>query len=83
MVNRLATWGILIWTALMALGIFAAYLGIGGDCAGLTGDPLSACRDAAWARGTVGLGLLVILWFVVVAVLGAIWTATRRPSTAA
>jgi hypothetical protein len=80
MVNRLAAWGILVWTALMALGIFVAYQGIGGDCAPLTGDALTACRDDAWARGSFGLGLLVVLWLVVVAALGAVWAVSRPRS---
>jgi hypothetical protein len=77
MVYRLATWGILIWTALMALGILAAYLGIGGDCAGLAGTPLAVCQSDAWARGTVGLALLALLWLVVVVLLGAVWMTSR------
>jgi hypothetical protein len=76
--HRVATWAIVIWSGLMALGIFAAFLGIGGDCVGLTGSELSACQADAWARGGVGLGLLVFLWFVVFAPL-AIWWALTRP----
>ena len=39
--NRIATWAILIWTGLMAVGTFAAFLGIGQDGTGLAGSELS------------------------------------------
>jgi hypothetical protein len=80
--HRVATWLIVIWSGLMALGIFWAFLGIGGDCVGLAGSELSACQSDAWARGGVGLGLLVFLWFVVVAPL-AIWWSLSRPKASA
>ena len=77
MVNRLATWAIRIWTALMAIGIVAAFLGIGGDCVGLTGSDLSACQRDAWVRGGVGLTLLALLWFVVFVPMGIVWFVSR------
>ena len=77
MANRVATWAILIWTGLMALGTFAAFLGIGGDCTGLTGGDLTACQGDAWDRGTIGLMLLVFLWLVVVIPMVFVWYATR------
>jgi hypothetical protein len=75
--NRIATWAIVIWTGLMALGTFAAFLGIGGDCAGLVGGDLSACQADAWDRGAVGLMLLVFLWLVVLIPMAFVWFATR------
>jgi hypothetical protein len=81
--HRVATWAIAIWTGFMALAIFGAFLGIGGDCVGLTGSDLSACQADAWARGGVGLGLLVFLWFVVVAPLAIWWFFTRPKGSAA
>jgi hypothetical protein len=81
--HRVATWAIVIWTGLMALGIFAAATGIGGDCVGLTGSELNACQGDAWGRGGVGLGLLVFLWFVLFAPLAIWWSLSRPKSTSA
>jgi hypothetical protein len=75
--HRLATWAIVIWSGAMALAIFGAFLGIGGDCVGLTGSELSSCQSDAWARGTVGLGLLGVLWFIFFAPLAIWWSLTR------
>lgn len=77
MTNRIATWAILIWTAFMAVGILAAFLGIGGDCAGLTGSELSRCQADAWVRGGIGLALLLFLWFVVLVPMGIVWFVSR------
>jgi hypothetical protein len=80
MVHRVSSWTILIWTGAMGLGILAAFLGIGGDCAGLTGSELTSCQADAWARGSVGLALLVFLWFIVAAPLALLWSRSRpRP----
>jgi hypothetical protein len=81
MAHRIATWAILIWTAFMAVGIFLAFLGIGGDCADLTGSELSTCQSDAWGRGVVGLGLLVGLWLVVAVLVGIVWRVTRPKET--
>jgi hypothetical protein len=62
----------------MALAIFGAFTGIGGDCVGLTGSELSACQGDAWGRGAIGLGLLVFLWLIFAAPL-AIWWSLSRP----
>lgn len=80
--NRLAIWAIVIWTGFMALGIYAAFLGIGGDCVSLSGSALTECQADAFARGSVGLGLLVILWLLVVVPLAVVWRASRPRSTA-
>ena len=75
--NRIATWAILIWSGLMAVGTFAAFIGIGQDCTGLSGSELSACQADAWSRGSIGLMLLVMLWLIVVIPLVFLWTVTR------
>jgi hypothetical protein len=77
MPNRIATWAILAWTAFMAIGMTAAGLDIGADCAGLTGGELRACQADAWIRGGVGLSLLFFLWFVGFVPLAIVWLATR------
>jgi hypothetical protein len=77
MPTRKATWAIVIWTVLMAIGILAAALGIGGDCGGLTGSEFGACQSAAWIRGGIGLTLLFILWFVGLVPLAIIWFVSR------
>ena len=75
--NRIATWAILIWTGFMALGTFAAFLGIGQDCNGLTGTDFSSCQADAWGRGIVGLTLLFLLWLAVFIPMAIVWFATR------
>lgn len=77
MTHRVVSWVLLIWTVLMGLGIFAAYLGIGGGCAGLAGSTFDACRSDALARGFVGLLLLGLLWLVVAAPFAYIWLRGR------
>jgi hypothetical protein len=74
--HRFATWLLAIWTGLMGIGIFAAFLGIGGDCVG-QGGALATCLSDAWIRGSVGLMLLAFLWFVVAAPLWGLFTHTR------
>ena len=78
---RLTTWALVIWTVLMALGIFFAALGIGADCTG-TGTVLSQCRADAWGRGVVGLSLLAFLWLVVAAPLWIVRGKSRPKETA-
>ena len=75
--NCITTWAILIWTGLMALGTFAAFLGIAQECTGLAGTELSSCQADAWARGSVGLMLLVFLWLIVLIPMAFVWYATR------
>lgn len=77
MPNRKASWAIAIWTALMALAILAAALGIGADCVGLPGSEGSACRADAWVNGAVGLGLLGFLWFLGFVPLWIVWYRSR------
>jgi hypothetical protein len=83
MANRLATWAFVLWTALMALGIFGAFLGIGADCAGLAGSEFASCEADAWARGGIGLTLLVILWAVIAAPIAIVWLLTRPAANVA
>lgn len=80
MVYRIVSWLVFIWTLLMGLGIFLAFLGIGDDCTG-TGTALSECQAAAWDRGIVGLGLLLLLWFVVAAPLWIVRRMNRPKET--
>jgi hypothetical protein len=77
MPTRKATWAILVWTAFMGIGMFAAALGIGGDCVGLTGSELASCQAGAWVRGGIGLALLLFLWFVGFVPLAIVWFVSR------
>lgn len=77
MLHRIATWAILVWTVLMAVGIVAAALNIGRDCVGLAGSELSACQADAWIRGGIGLTLLLLLWFVGFVPLAIVWFVSR------
>lgn len=77
MVNRVTAWAIVIWTGLMAIGILAAFLGIGSDCTPLTGSQLSTCQDDAWIRGGIGLTLLFLLWLVVFLPMAILWLMSR------
>ena len=82
MPTRKASWAIAIWTAAMAVAILAAATGIGQDCAGLAGAQLSSCQSDAWGRGIIGLGLLVLIWFLVFLPLWGIWRATQPRQSA-
>jgi hypothetical protein len=75
--HRFAIGLLAIWTALMGIGILAAFLGIGGDCTGQPGGELASCLSSAWIRGGVGLMLLGFLWFVIAAPLWVLYTHTR------
>jgi hypothetical protein len=77
MAHRITTWLIVIWTGFMALGIVAAFLGIGGDCLALAQGEISSCQADAWGRGAVGLGLLLLLWLIVVVPMAIVWRASR------
>jgi hypothetical protein len=77
MPTRKASWVIVIWTALMGVGILAAATGIGSDCGGLSGSALSSCQSDAWIRGGIGLTLLAILWFVGLVPLAIVWYVSR------
>jgi hypothetical protein len=77
MPNRVSSWAMLLWTAVMAIGIVAAFVGIGGDCRGLAGDAFAQCQADAWIRGGIGLSLLLFLWFVVMLPMAAVWFVTR------
>jgi hypothetical protein len=63
--KRKASWAIAIWTAFMAIAIFAAALGIGED----------------WLNGAVGLTLLGVLWFVGFVPLWIVWSLSRPKAT--
>jgi hypothetical protein len=75
--HRFATWLLVVWTGLMGLGILAALMGIGADCVAPGGGELGSCLSDAWIRGSVGLMLLVFLWFVVAVPMWALFTHTR------
>ncbi|HJT63192.1 MAG TPA: hypothetical protein VJ839_00275 [Candidatus Limnocylindria bacterium] len=80
MAHRVSTWAIVIWSGFMALGIFAAFLGIGGDCIGLTASAFSECQADAWVRGGIGLSLLMVLWLIVAGPMAIVWFASRPKS---
>jgi hypothetical protein len=77
MAHRITTWLIVIWTGFMALGIVAAFLGIGSDCVAMAEREISSCQADAWGRGATGLGLLVLLWFVILVPIAIVWRASR------
>ncbi|HEX5013886.1 MAG TPA: hypothetical protein VFV72_06955 [Candidatus Limnocylindrales bacterium] len=77
MANRIITGVIAVWTVGMAIGIVAAGLGIGRDCAGLNGGELNACLADAWTRGGIGLAILFVLWLVVFLPMAIIWSISR------
>ena len=80
MANRGVYWALIVWTVFMAMGILAAYSGIGRDCTGLVGAAFDTCRSDARGRGAIGLSLLAGLWFVVAAPLWMLYNRSRRRS---
>lgn len=73
---------LVIWSIGMAVAIFAAFLGIGSDCVGLSGSELNDCQASAWARGGIGLLLLGFLWLIFAAplFLARYLTRPREPA---
>lgn len=74
--SRVSTWLMTGWTAFVAVWI------IGGvatrpskDC--VPGDQL--CQDASDAGTGIGVGLILVLWFIVFVVLALVALLTRKP----
>ncbi|WP_217924919.1 hypothetical protein [Miltoncostaea oceani] len=72
--RRVSSWLIVIWSALFAIWIIA---GISSrpstDCP--PGDQL--CVDASDTGTAIGVGLIIVLWFIGFVVLSLIWLMTR------
>jgi hypothetical protein len=64
---RKTTWAIVIWTALMVLWIGS----------GIAAVAPQTTTTAGAAGATIGVTILVLLWFLVVVPLAIIWFATR------
>lgn len=47
------------------------------ECAGMTDDELEACQAGTAIGASIGVGIIVFLWFLVDAILGILWLVTR------
>jgi rubredoxin len=82
MPKRPLTWFLLIWSGLFAIWLISAVSVTGSaleDCA--PGDSLCEAGNAGSAvGGTIGVGLILFLWFLVFVPMLIVWFV-RRPQT--
>jgi hypothetical protein len=74
---RKATWALLIWTVLIGIWLVAGVAGVSNNCAGQTGDALTACQAGTAIGGGIGVTIILVIWFVGFIVLGLIWMMSR------
>ena len=76
MPRRVTSWLILVWNAIFAVWIVGGIITRPSkEC--LPGDSL--CQDASDAGTSIGVGLVLMLWFLGFVVLSLVWLMTRRP----
>lgn len=79
---RKMTWALVAWNVLMLVWIIAGASSASGqpsDCGVLDAQ---TCNDASDAGAAIGVGLLVVLWFMGFMALSAVWFMTRRKDKA-
>lgn len=74
---RKATWALLIWSALIVIWIVGGTSSVGNNCAGETGDALTACQAGTAIGAGLGVTVIIIIWFIGFIVLGLIWLMSR------
>jgi hypothetical protein len=74
---RKATWVLLIWNVLMVIWIVGGLSSAGNNCAGETGDMLTACQAGTAIGAGVAISLIITIWFIGFIVLGLIWLMSR------
>ena len=74
---RKATWVLLIWNVLMLIWVVTGIGGVSNNCAGETGDALTACQAGTAIGAGIGVTFLIVIWFIGFIVLGLIWLMSR------
>ncbi|MGZ5408310.1 MAG: hypothetical protein ACXWDG_11075 [Aeromicrobium sp.] len=74
---RVFTWVIVVINVLFLVWIVTGLAAAGNNCAGETGDSLSACQAGTAVGASIGVGIIVFLWAFVDIILGILWLVTR------
>jgi hypothetical protein len=81
--RRVSTWLMTAWTAICGLWLVVGVAGASGDeasadCVASAGRQL--CDDAGDVGSAIGVGLIILLWFIVFAALALVALLTRKRS---
>lgn len=71
------TWVIVVVNILFLIWIIAGVGSTADSCEGMTGAELDACEAGTAIGASIGVGIIVFLWFLVDGILGVIWLVTR------
>lgn len=74
---RKATWALAIFNLLVLIWLISAIVGVGNNCAGLTGSELSACQAGTGTGAGTGITTVVAVWFFGCVVLSLVWLVSR------
>lgn len=74
---RAFTWVILVINLLFLVWIIGGVAATSESCEGMTGQELDACEAGTAIGASIGVGIIVFLWFLVDGILGVIWLVTR------
>jgi hypothetical protein len=74
---RKATWALLVWTAIFAIWIVGGVGSVSNNCAGQTGDALTACQAGTAIGGGLAVTFILVIWFVGFVVIGLVWLMSR------
>jgi hypothetical protein len=72
---RKMTWALIIWSVLFLIWIISA--GGSANCSDQAGQYQNAKQSGCEAGTAIGIGLLIVLWFLGFVVLSLIWFMTR------
>jgi hypothetical protein len=71
------TWIIVVINILFLIWIIAGVAGTSDSCLGKTGQELDACETGTAIGASIGVGIIVFLWFLADGILGILWLVTR------
>jgi len=71
------TWVIVAINVLFLIWVVAGAGGAASNCDGLTGNDLDACEAGTAIGASIGIGIILVLWFLVDGILGVLWLVTR------
>lgn len=74
---RKATWALLIWNVLMLIWLVTGIGAVGNNCAGESGDALTACQAGTAIGAGIGVTFIIFIWFIGFIVLGLVWLMSR------
>jgi hypothetical protein len=78
---RKTTWAIIAWSTLMVVWMIGGGISASHKAAEQCAHPYplttQECLDASHAGAGIGIGLLIVLWFIGFVVLGFVWFMTK------